>query len=84
MCAGVCRDCRWRDVYRLPDGNEADHSSLVVFDKADGKPYNVVPRSDKRYIKGAQFLSGNLIAWYDLPYSSGGCGNGTYKYVVLK
>jgi hypothetical protein len=64
--------------------NTGDCSSLVIFNKADNKLYNIVPLSDKRYISGPRLLDGNLLVWYDRPFSSQGCGAGTYKYVVLK
>lgn len=59
-------------------------NSLVLFNKNDNKLYNIVPASDKRYITGPELLDGNILIWYDRPYSSQGTGIGAYKYVVLK
>ncbi len=64
--------------------NTGGKNSLVLFNKADNKLYNIVPVSDKRYITGARLLDGNLLVWYDRPFSAHGSGIGTYKYVALK
>jgi hypothetical protein len=59
-------------------------NALVIFNKADNKLYNIVPDSQKRYITDTRLLNGNLLVWYDRPFSSNGAGVGEYKYVVLK
>lgn len=64
--------------------NTAGQSSLVVFDKADDKLYNLVTTADSRNVSGPRLLDGNLLIYYDRPASSHGEGLGVYKYFVLK